>query len=115
MPVSFSMYLLGMSAVKMRNRGLFIIAHQATVAFDIGAKDSGKFAFHVRAFLPPIILLVEGPCQRVHTQSEPSPSPHSTLSLCSALGRSQGLRGLPPGRQGVKPRQHIVYLYAELS
>jgi hypothetical protein len=34
------------------NRGLFVIAHQATIAFDIGAEDSGEFAFHGSAFPP---------------------------------------------------------------
>ncbi len=49
MPVSFSMYLLGMSAVKMRNRGFLILTHEAAVAFDIGTEDGGEFALHIHS------------------------------------------------------------------
>jgi hypothetical protein len=29
------------------NGGFFIVAHETTVAFDIGAEDSGELAFHM--------------------------------------------------------------------
>jgi hypothetical protein len=51
------------------NRGLFIVAHEATVAFDIGAEDSGEFTFHTAAFPAPIILLTGGVCQTVREEN----------------------------------------------
>ena len=37
-------------SLERANGGLFIIAHEATVAFDIGAEDGGEFALHTSAF-----------------------------------------------------------------
>jgi hypothetical protein len=57
------------TGLERMNRGLFIVTHEATVAFDIGAEDGSEFAFHRNTYPAAIILLARRVCQTVREEN----------------------------------------------
>jgi hypothetical protein len=58
-PLGLNVEVSGQGADSCR----FVLAHEAAVAFDIGAKDSSEFALHTHFSTEAIILLPPHGCQ----------------------------------------------------